>query len=291
MRSSVETPLRLSGSDEVMSASLLIIVPTLDSYELLSGLVESLQAQTWTAWRLLFIDGPSSPAHRHWLCACCESENRCTWMEQSPDHRGIFGAMTQGFQMAGPDDWLLFWGSDDWAAADDVLQQLIASISMEDFGQSGPDLVVCRGRYADWHGNLGRRCAFGLHASKGVNPAPAHDLDAAAFRRRLFLGATPPHQSTLFCPKAIQRLSSYRDGLRLTADLDYFLRLSRLEPLKVRLLDLELVHMGDTGVSGQQTRRRLREVKCSYRQAFGWRWWIPFVARYLRRLASRFFVL
>ena len=123
-----------------------------------------------------------------------------------------------------------------------------------------------------------------------MNPAPAHDLDAAAFRRRLFLGATPPHQSTLFCPKAIERLSSYRDGLRLTADLDYFLRLSRLEPLKVRLLDLELVHMGDAGVSGQQTRRRLREVKRSYHHAFGWRWWIPFVARYLRRLASRFFV-
>ena len=273
-----------------MAPSFLFIVPTFDSYRLLPTLLLSIQKQPYPSWRVLFIDGPSSAMHRDWLKRCCLHEPRCSWVEQSPDHPGIFGAMTQGFQMAGPDDWVLFWGSDDWAAADGVLQQLTASISMDNSCGSLPDLVVCRGRYADWQGNLGRRCAFGLHASKGMNPAPAHDLDAAAYRRRLFLGATPPHQSTLFGPTAIQRLNSYRDGLRLTADLDYFLRLSRLEPLKVRLLDLELVHMGDTGVSGQQTRRRLREVKCSYRQAFGWRWWIPFMARYLRRLASRFFV-
>ena len=269
----------------------MIVVPTLDSYPLLPQLVESLQRQSWTTWRLQFIDGPSSEPHRQWLMSCCSADSRCHWIEQSPDHPGIFGAMTQGFQMASPNEWLLFWGSDDWAAADDVLQQLTASISMEDSGRSLPDLVVCRGRYVDLQGNLGRGSSFGLHSLPNQLPlTTVYELDAAAYRRRLFFGATPPHQATLFGPLAIERLNSYRDGLRLTADLDYFLRLSRLKPLNVRLLDLELVHMGDAGVSAQQTRRRLREVNFSYRQAFGWRWWIPFVARYLRRLASRFFV-
>ena len=269
----------------------MIVVPTLDSYPLLPQLVESLQRQSWTTWRLQFIDGPSSEPHRQWLVSCCRADSRCHWVEQSSDHPGIFGAMTQGFQMASPDEWLLFWGSDDWAAADDVLQQLTASISTENSGRSLPDLVVCRGRYVALQENLGRCSSFGLHSLPNQLPlTTVYELDAAAYRRRLFLGATPPHQATLFGPSAIERLSSYRDGLRLTADLDYFLRLSRLGPLNVRLLDLELVHMGDAGVSGQQTRRRLHEVKFSYRQAFGWRWWIPFVARYLRRLASRFFV-
>jgi hypothetical protein len=45
--------------------------------------------------------------------------------------------------------------------------------------------------------------------------------------------------------------------------------------------------MGEAGVSGQQTRRRLQEVGLAYRRAFGWLWWIPFSLRYIRRLWSR----
>ena len=40
------------------------------------------------------------------------------------------------------------------------------------------------------------------------------------------------------------------------------------------------------GISGQQTQRRLLEVRRAYRRAFGWWWWVPFLTRYLRRLAS-----
>ena len=81
-------------------------------------------------------------------------------------------------------------------------------------------------------------------------------------------------------------MARYARGFRLTADLNYFLQLSRCRGLCVQCLDLELVHMADGGISGQQTQRRLQEVQRSYRQAFGWRWWLPFIARYVRRLAS-----
>ena len=269
--------------------SLLIVVPTLDSYVLLSHLVESLQQQTWTSWRVQFIDGPSGLEHRQWLERCCRLEPRCHWVPQVPDLPGIFGAMTQGFMMAQLDDWVLFWGSDDWAAAPDVLSQLMTSVTPHDLLQSSPDLVVCRGRYADSQGRLGRRTAFGMVSDSGsADRAASHDLNAVEYRRRLFLGATPPHQATLFGPGAIRRLRSYHEGLRLTADLDYFLRLSRVESLQIRLLALELVHMADAGVSGQQTRRRLQEVRLCYRFAFGWSWWVPFLTRYARRLMSRF---
>jgi glycosyltransferase involved in cell wall biosynthesis len=258
--------------------SLLIVVPTLDSSSLLPHLLASLHEQTWPDWRLLFVDGPSGPSHRRWLDKCCAADTRCSWIEQDQSQPGIFGAMNQGFAAAAhpgaPNDWLLFWGSDDWAASPTVLAEVMAAL--ETFtSESPPDLLVCAGRYVQ-DGSLARPTVF----------RPAALLDAAGYRRALFLGSTPPHQATLFGLGARSRLARYTPGFRLAADLDYFLQLSRHGDLRVQCLDLELVHMSAGGISGQQTNRRLREVRRAYRRAFGWSWWLPFLLRYLRRLAS-----
>lgn len=254
--------------------SLLIVVPTLDSYLLLPRLLGSLQEQTWSHWRLLFIDGPSCPEHRNWLVQCCSAEQRCRWVPQDPDYVGIFGAMNQGFDLASPDDWLLFWGSDDWPASPNALAAAISAIND---ASCFPDLIVFRGRYAESATSvLGRSARF----------QPAGLLHTAAYRRALWFGSTPPHQATLFGPGARLQLAHYAPGFRLSADLDYFLQLSRNPDLQVLCLDDELVHMADGGVSGQQTQHRLEEVRRAYRRAYGWRWWFPFLARYARRLTS-----
>ncbi|QNI83301.1 glycosyltransferase/ family 2 [Synechococcus sp. RS9907] len=258
-------------------SSLLIVVPTLNSHALLPRLLDSLQQQSWPHWQLLFIDGPSGAEHRQWLIQCCAGDPRCRWVEQSPAEAGIFGAMNQGFASAGPSDWLLFWGSDDWAAAPTVLDRVAVALEQAASQGTTPDLLVCRGRYADpASGGLARSTVF----------QPAGLLSSAAYRRALLLGSTPPHQATLFGPGARQRLARYAPGFRLSADLDYFLQLSRSTDLVVQCLDLELVHMAVGGISGQQTQRRLQEVSRAYRRAFGWRWWLPFVLRYLRRVMS-----
>jgi glycosyltransferase involved in cell wall biosynthesis len=258
----------------IAAPSLLIVVPTLNSHALLPRLVRSLQQQTWPHWRLLFIDGPSGPEHRSWLLQCCSADSRCCWLEQDPAQPGIFGAMNQGFALAAPEDWLLFWGSDDWAANPQCLEAAIAAITA---ASRWPDLLVCRGRYSDAASQaLGRPTRF----------QPAGLFNTARYRRALLLGSTPPHQATLFGPGARYRRSSYAPGFRLSADLDYFLQLSRQSGLRVQCLDLELVHMADAGVSGQQTQRRLQEVRRAYRRAFGGLWWFPFLMRYWRRLVS-----
>lgn len=254
--------------------SLLIVVPTLDSYALLPRLIDSLLQQTWPHWRLVFVDGPSGKDHRQWLHDCCYSETRCQWVEQSTKHSGIFGAMNQGFLLAAPEEWLLFWGSDDWAASPDALAKAMSAIEVADFSS---DLLVCQGRYAD---------AVTLDLGRPTQFKPAGVLQSSAFRRALWFGSTPPHQATLFGPRARSKLSYYASGFRLSADLDYFLQLSRCQNLRVQCLDLELVHMADGGVSGQLTRRRLIEVGRAYRRAFGLCWLFPFFARYLRRLFS-----
>ena len=64
------------------------------------------------------------------------------------------------------------------------------------------------------------------------------------------------------------------------------MQLSSHAALRVQCLDLELVHMDTAGISGQQTQRRLREVRHAYRRTFGWIWWFPFLSRYLRRIAT-----
>jgi glycosyltransferase involved in cell wall biosynthesis len=261
------------GSPET---GLTLVVPTLDSHHLLPRLVTSLQRQSWPHWRVLFIDGPSGPDHRAWLEALCHRDRRFSWQPQDPELPGIFGAMNQGFREAPPDHWLLFWGSDDWAASPFVLEDALAATRAARAGGAPPDLVVCSGRYAgqgpDGAVQLGRRTAF-----RGCR----------AYRLGLFLGSTPPHQATLIGPGARRRLDHYAEPFRLSADLDYFLRLSACQGLTVQGLKLELVHMGSAGASGQQTGRRLQEVRMAYSRAFGWLWWVPFSLRYGRRLWSR----
>ena len=258
---------------------LLLIVPTLDSHRLLPRLVASLQAQSWPRWRVLFIDGPSGLAHRQALKAICAADSRFAWRPQHPSEPGIYGAMNQGFAAAGPADWLLFWGSDDWAAAPDVLERAASALV------AGPasDLLVCRGRY------VARGDPEGSGLDRPGRPARFACAPCAAgpaYRRALFRGSTPPHQATLIGPGARARLARYDLDLRLAADLDYFLRLSRREDLRVRVLDLELVAMGEGGVSGVEHRRRLAEVRRAYRRAFGALWPLPFLLRYLRRLVQ-----
>jgi hypothetical protein len=243
-----------------------LVVPTLDSHALLPRLVGSLQAQSWPHWRLHFIDGPSGEAHRRLLRQLCAADTRLRWTEQSADEQGIFGAMNQGAAAAPTGAWLLFWGSDDWAASPTVLAQLAQRLgTWQEEGRS-PDLVVCRGRYEN-----GRPSAFRWRHS---------------YRRSLFLGSTPPHQATVIGPGARRRLPRYAEGFRLSADLDHFLQLSSFADLQVERLDLELVAMGSGGVSGVQTQRRLQEVRWAYRRAFGRRWPLPFLLRYGQRLWS-----
>ena len=261
-----------------MSTSILIVVPTLNSFLLLPKLLFSLQSQSFVDWRIVFIDGPSCLDHKNWLISCCLKERRCSWFSQDPQSPGIFGAMNQGFAAADdpaqPSDWLLFWGSDDWAASPTVFAEAMAVLANSP-PEAPPDLLVCSGRYAKT-GSLARPTNF----------HPATMLDAAAYRRALFHGSTPPHQATFFGVGARRRLARYAPGFRLSADLDYFLQLSCHPDLRVQCLDLELVHMSAGGISGQQTHRRLHEVRSAYCRAFGWQWYFPFLLRYMRRLAS-----
>ena len=122
--------------------------------------------------------------------------------------------MNQGFEEALAEEWICSWGN--WAARSTTLQNWQKQ-SRSKVQTNQLDLVIAKG--ANAQGQLSRRTAF---SSKGA----CIDLDAASFRRKLFLGQTPPHQGTLFSPSVQRKLNHYDERYPLAADLDYFLRLS-----------------------------------------------------------------
>ncbi|MEY4353083.1 MAG: hypothetical protein RLZZ609_1324 [Cyanobacteriota bacterium] len=261
---------------------ILIIVPTLNSHKLLPPLVESLKSQTLDTWRVVFIDGPSNKAHRTWLEFLCLQDPRFQWVAQNDNDRGIFGAMNQGFSLAeNTNDWLLFWGSDDRAASPSCLEEAARRLMKYDKISGRPDMLVCSGiyfssKYSDNNLNTNdytRRSRFVWRFS---------------YVSSLFYGSTPPHQATLIGPGARSKRNKYDTSYCLAADLNYFLNLSKFADINVVVEDLDLVLMGDSGVSAMQSKRRLREVMRAYRQRFGLKWWIPFLLRYVQRIHSTF---
>lgn len=260
-----------------MSIQFLIVVPTLDSFQLLSRLVDSVKSQTWPYWRILFVDGPSSSRHKAWLRNSATSDSRISVLDQDPNEKGIFGAMNQGFSYALPSEYILFWGSDDWAASPDVFSLLAGEIDKSLMTGHSPHLIISSARYVDQYtGSFLRNSCFSTSSI----------LNKTAYSRSLFLGSTPPHQGTLFSPLLREHLNRYSSSFHLSADLDYFLRARLIPRLSVICLPLELVRMSSGGVSARQTRQRLTQVYSCYKSAFGWLWWIPFCLRYLRRSLS-----
>lgn len=257
--------------------SLLIVVPTLDSYLQLSPLVQLLQGQTWKSWNLLFVDGPSSAQHRSWLQECCSADHRFHWVEERASDPGIFGAMNIGFEHGSDFDWLLFWGSDDLPASCTAFEQVFNLLTKNSSLGLYPDLIIARSRYFQPStGVLGRSSRFS---------APAL-FTSASFRKALFLGSTPPHQATFFGRRARSCLGSYSPDFSLSGDLDCFLRLSSSPHLISLSTDIELVLIGHGGASQKYFWTKTREVIRAYKYAFSCFWPIPFVARYLRRLFS-----
>ncbi|MFN9694365.1 MAG: glycosyltransferase [Synechococcaceae cyanobacterium] len=264
-----------------MTASkIAIIIPTLNSHRVLADLVASLQAQTWPHWQAFIVDGGSGEATISYLDQLCANDHRFHCFQQETRFKGIFGAMNQGLEIvAGIPElnqaWVLFWGSDDWAASPEVLAALAQKL--DQFADSGrePDLLICAARYArvDAAGNriLGRRSSF---------------KKLGSYRWSVLLGPTPPHQGTLFSPRVRQRLPFYADGFELSADVDYFLRLSRYADADVEVMPLDLVEMSAGGISGQKNKQRFQEVKLAYKRRYGALWWISYGMRYAKRAAD-----
>lgn len=261
--------------------SLLIIVPTLNSYKVLKRLVKSLKSQTFREWRLLFVDGSSNKAHCNWMKKVCNEDNRITSIKQNKSHKGIYGAMNQGLTYATKKDWILFWGSDDWAFSNDTFAEIINLIENveNNNNQNTPDLIVGRGLYINANnGKLKRITRFDESRDSYNN--------FLYFTAMLF-GNTPPHQATIIGPGARLTSRIYSNDFYLTADLDFFLSLMSKKNLNVQIIKSNIVNIGDAGVSSRWIKLRFSEVLKTYFKHFKIFFFIPFIARYLKKINSK----
>ena len=251
-----------------MVNSILIIVPTLNSYKILPNLVNSLKKQTSDFWRLLFIDGQSNDKHKNYLDLLCSKEKNISFINQDLVNPGIYGAMNLGLNYINPHEWILFWGSDDLAYNRFLIEDLIQTINHEQFKDL--DLIFNDAIYIDKFGQKERRSSF-----KIIN----NNL-----RLSLFLGFTPPHQGCLFSPKVIKKMKSYSLNYFLAADLDCFLRMAFMKNIEIKYFEKILVKMSKGGASGRMIKKRLKEVSLIYKKYFGFLFFIPFITRYIIRI-------
>ena len=261
-----------------MIENIKVVVPTLNTYPILPKLINSLKNQTWNNWELLFVDGESNKDHVKWLNNFCNNDSKLKIIKQNKKFKGIYGAMNQGFKTIKDNEWILFWGSDDWVISSNTFQNLVNIVNSY---SNKFDLVVCKGKYVD---NKSRKFS---RVSNFFNNKLPKILDKKNFKSKLFLGMTPPHQATLFSKKAFLKLSTFSDNLSLASDLDYFLRFSQIENISILVIDFDLVYMSTSGISTQKNKLRLIEVLFSYINTFGILFPIPFVLRYIRKICLK----
>ena len=260
------------------SASFFIIVPTLNSYRLLSPLIKSLENQSFKNWRLLFVDGNSKKKHVDYLNKVTQKDKRLFWINQKKEFKGIYGAMNQGIKYAKNNDWIMFWGSDDKAANSKTLR-LISEV-IEKTIEIKPYLIINKCKYYDLFKLKKRRNAFFLNNK--INKL----INWRYFSILLFFGASPPHQGIVFSPKAIKNKKIYDESYDIAADLKYFLGISLNKQAPIYCMSEVNILIGSGGISSLLIKRKLKQVFKAYFTRFNLFCIIPFLFRYFRKLIS-----
>ena len=259
---------------------ILFVIPTLNSHELLPNLIDSIKRQTYKNWRVLFVDGGSEDDHIKFINKICSKDSRFDWCKQNSDQRGIYGAMNMGFQRAKRDEFIFFWGSDDFASNHLILEKInnFLSDNYIEIGKLLPHLLICKAQYFNDPSKINGRYSY-FNRRQTI-------YSKNYFRRKLFLGYSPPHQGTLFCPSGISLLNKYSLKYKLAADLVYFLNFSNKKSILVQCINLNIVNIASGGVSGKENKLRIFEVLKAYKDAFGIFFMVPFVLRFIRRFVN-----
>ena len=122
-----------------------IIVPTKNEYNNLLVLINSLQKQTFKNWEVIFIDKSTNKKYTEILKNVSLEDNRFKYIKQKNKYKNIFGAMNQGLEISDINNWILFWGSDDWAIKSNTLEKLNKEIN--NLSDLNLDIIICKGKY------------------------------------------------------------------------------------------------------------------------------------------------
>lgn len=200
-----------------------VITPTIDADEVLERTLKSVDAQTYDNIEHIIVDGCDS---RHSL-----SPSLSPGIERKhyfKNREGVYDALNFGIKQAKGDIIGLLHGGDVFASPD-----IIKSIAALFANNSEIDFIYGNIRYYNAAtGRLGR-----LYSSHDFKP------------ELLACGMAPPHPSLYIRREAAERIGKYRTDLRLTGDLDMWMRIFADSSLKGAYFSPVMVNMSLGGLS------------------------------------------
>ena len=245
-----------------------IIIPTLNSYKVLKNCVLSIKIQSYSNWKVIFVDGKSNKKHKDYLKAICKEDERFVYMKQKIYRKGIFGAMNQGIEIIDKKSWVFFLGSDDWLLDKFTLEKINKKIKKNYC--IAKDFIVFRGLYFDINKNIYSRKAYFINAPKKTF------FNNKEYKKLIFNGYTPPHQVTLFNSNSKFFNNIYNDNFKIAGDLEFFCRICQYKSLHIA--------MSTGGISNRKHLERFTEVFKCYWQNFKILFFMPFSNRYFNRI-------
>ena len=250
--------------------SILIIVPTRNSTKYLSKLVDSLLDQEDPNWRVIFIDYNSEKVHKDYLKDICIKDKRFEIKEQISG-TGIFGAQNIGFKFCKINEWMFFWGADDYASNRKVISKIRKNILKNKLH----DLIIFKGRFVD--------LKTGKEKSRGhFTKLKTINLKKNFYKKLLFFGFRQSHQGTLINPRFNLKDLKYDEKFKLAADLNFYLDCSNKKKLKSKTVNINVVDIGIGGISRKKHIQRFREVNFIYWKNFNLLFFVPFILRYIK---------
>ena len=263
----------------------LFIVPTLNAGKNIIKFSNLFCKQQYKYWRVLFIDGGSSHEDISFVKKLIEEDKRFGLIRQGIYYKGIFGAMNQGFKLAKDNEYLFFWGSDDFIFDNNVLEKINKTVIDSLTKNEKKHFYIFKSRYIN---NVTQTLSrFSKFPKEKNNLYLGNDY----FSFLLFFGQTPPHQSTLFSPISRKKLNRYEEKYRLSADLNYFLTLSKLIKVSYSYANIQIVNISDSGESANHFYERILNVARIYFNFYGPIFLVPFLLRYLFKFLSKFKLL
>ncbi len=265
-----------------LTIKFLFIVPTLNAGSNIEKFSQLLLDQDYQYWRVIFVDGGSQAKDISSLNKIIKIDKRFSLVKESNKSEGIFGAMNQGFNLAKHDEFLFFWGADDFIYNNNILNMINKNIFEKINTVEEVDLFIFKARY--YNNQSKKFTRFSFFPSEVKISKYIKDY----FSFLLFFGFTPPHQSTLFTPTVRDKLSKYFEKYRLSADLNYFLSIARITNVCFKSFNKEIVTISDSGISSRNLYERLFNVFSIYFRYYGIFFFVPFAFRYFFKVYSKF---
>ena len=238
-----------------MAVRVSIITATYNRANFLSEVIESVLAQTFTAWELLVVDDGSTDATATIMHAWCLRDERIVYVRQ-PENKGVSAARNEGLRLA-RGEYIAVLDSDDvWIDPAKMYDQVA--------------LLDQNARIGVVAGGMQKKVGVRLLEREYLPPA-----DDAGIRRFLLRSNPLYHSSVMYRRSAVHDSGGYSLELSFGEDYDLWLRLGKkwLFAALPRVVVVYRIHESSvTSLSGIRAAILTAQLVWKYRKEYPSAW-------------------